>query len=492
MSNDLVSTIKDVWKRNKLGTGMFVIGVILCIIGAIFFVIWKINFVSFSDKTPYVIIMILLGVPFVLTGINVMLRSPKSYEGFYKRYIGKNDTSIIQLFVSIMFTIMLFVSYPDGWDYPTFYIIIIPYLVCTLLLTTNIFFIIDNKEKDLERTIKELEESRTIIKEKDNMSIDDTVPDYTIEFANGMKKNIEELKSIMDDLKVSIDLGTKGISDRVTKVINKYRSDNDQLHNDVQKFKQRVEKENEGFKERTNERMIKSLMNTLDNMDELISYKDRGLNYTANDVINIKGEILNILKNEGVDIIKPFIGNDFDDKKCCALQTVETKEFSDKKIVSVKKIGYMFNSGKVLRYADVVVSKGDTIINECVGADTKIAIADIKAENDEIEENLVDINIKPVNIKEKPVNIKEKLVDINTDVKFGNIDVNVDTKSGGNISKSKSENKVNVEGAKLKSGDNKKIDEKKPDDNKKIDEKKPDDNSISNFVYRILGVNKGK
>ena len=386
------TTIKNTWQRNKLGVGMFMIGIILCIIGTMLSLIWKLGF-AYSQKTPYVIAMIGVGIPFILTGINITLQPPKLpiykwyyrwYKGIYTNYIEENEILIIECVVSIILIMLLFISYPDGWHYPNLYIILIPYAVCIFLLIINILFNIDTKETEIEYIRKELKESNIIIKEKEEMYRDNAAPDYTIEFTNKLKRNIDELKTIMDELKINIDSGAKDIVERTTSTANKYRSDNEQLHNDVQKFKQRIEKEKIEFKERINERIIKNLMNTLHNIDELKQYKDKNANYSERDIEKIKDDLYNILKNENIEIINPSIGDDFDDKKCCAIQTVETDKFPEKKIIDVKKIGCMFKSGKIIKYADVIVSKNKmkTDKDDKTRADNKTKIEKIRTRED--------------------------------------------------------------------------------------------------------------
>jgi molecular chaperone GrpE (heat shock protein) len=134
-------------------------------------------------------------------------------------------------------------------------------------MITNILSNIDKKEEEIEFIRRELEDSKTTIKEQEKLCEDNAAPEYVTSFATGLKRNVDELISIMGVLKTSIDHGAKDIANMTTSVANKYRFDNEQLHKDVQNFKQRAEKEKIDSKERANERLIKSLMNTLFNID---------------------------------------------------------------------------------------------------------------------------------------------------------------------------------------------------------------------------------
>ena len=401
MTNGPVTTIKDSWRINKLGAGMFIVGTVLCAVGVILSMIWRLNFVSISDNTVYVTTIIGIGVPFIFAGIGVLLRRPRKLptcmmsEGIIENYvrgtndnyvrgtnetyivetnenyIEKNEMIIIELVASFLLVVFLFASYPNGWDYPNFYILTVPYTICLFLLTMSVLSNVNEKETEISCIEKEVERSDMITKEKEEMCKDSSAPDYTMDFAKKLNRNIDELKTIMDELKIGIDIGARDIAERTAMVANKYKSDNDRLHNDLHGFKQRTEKEKIELKERANERVIKSLMNMLHSIDDLGKYRDKNTGYTVSDIGGIKENIYDIIKNEGVDIINPSIGDNFDDKKCCAITTVDTDKFPGNKIVDIKKIGCMFKSGKVINYADVVVSKSNVKIEDNTKVDAK-------------------------------------------------------------------------------------------------------------------------
>jgi len=508
MTNNPVTTVKNLWRINRLGAGMFIMGAVLCITSVILSTIWRLDFASISDNEVYVVTMIEIGVPFILAGIGILLRPQKlptcmmpedtienytigtvgnyvqgtvgSYvqgtDGSYvqgtdgncvqgtdgncvqgtdgnyikdangnyikdtngnydewtdKNFVGNSGILIIELVASLVLAILLFASYPNGWNYPNFYILILLYATCLLLLTVGVLSNMSEKETDISYMRKEIECSNMIIEEREEMCKDNSAPDYTTDFAKKLNGNIDDLKIIMDELKISIDIGAKGIAERTATVANKYRSDNEKLHNDLQGFKQRTEKEKIESKERANERVIKSLMSTLYSIDELSKYRDKDANYTVGDIGKIKEDIYNIIKNESVDIINPSIGDNFDDKKCCAVKTIETDKFPGNKIVDIKKIGCMFKSGKVINYADVVVSKSDIKVEDNTEVDAKVDTKlDTKANiKNQVEANKVDTKL------DTKANIKNQ-------VEANKVDTKLDTKA--NIKTQVEANKANI------------------------------------------------
>ena len=479
MTNNPVTTVKNLWRINRLGAGMFIIGAVLCITSVILSTVWRLDFASISDNEVYVVTMIEIGVPFILAGIGILLRPQKlptcmmpeetienytigtvgSYvqgtdENYIKdahenytigtdgnhikdtnrnydewtdeNFVGKSEILIIELVASLVFAILLFASYPNGWNYPNFYVLILLYVTCLLLLTVGVLSNISEKETDISYMRKEIECSNMIIEEREEMCKDNSAPDYTTDFAKKLNGNIDDLKVIMDELKISIDIGAKGIAERTAMVANKYRSDNEKLHNDLQGFKQRTEKEKIESKERANERVIKSLMSTLYGIDELSKYRDKNANYTVGDISKIKEDIYNIIKNEGVDIINPSIGDNFDDKKCCAIKTIETDKFSGNKIVDIKKIGCMFKSGKVINYADVVVSKSDIKVEDNAEVDAKVDTKlDTKANiKTQVEANKANIKTQvEANKTDIKTQVEANKTDIKTQVEANKTDI---------------------------------------------------------------------
>jgi len=349
MTNDTTYIIKNIWRTNKLGSWMFIIGMILFIVGIICSIIWKLNLSSSPDNISYVVTAIGIGIPFIFTGINIILNPIKENIMLTIRernninnctnYIGENKILSIGWMASTIFIILFFMSYPKDWYYPQIYIIYIFYVTGISLLIISTFL-------NTANVIAKLKRYDRIIKDKEEMCKEETIPDYIIEFANNLKKNI--------------DGATANLSEKTVSSIKKYKSDNEQLRNDVQNFKQRIEKEKGDYKKYANERIIKSLMKMFYNIDYALKYKDnKDINNMINHVEGIKRDLHNILVEEEIEIINPTIGENFDDTKCCAIQVIETDKLPDNKIMEVKKLGYKFKSGKVI-CADVAVSKNNS------------------------------------------------------------------------------------------------------------------------------------
>ena len=339
MFSSFRDNIKNIWQRKRLGFGIFVSGIALCIISAAISIILNISPTSYPGYVLYSITMIGLGLPLIFYGSNAIMKK-------------ENYMSFLGLIISISFAIIFFTSYSDRQYYDRLYVIYSFYSAGMLILIVDTFLAINKKENEtvyLRGQIKDADNTITnILIEKENMCKGEAIPDYINEFS--------------DKLKQSIDSEVKHLSDRTVSTIRKYKMDNDRLHDDVQKFKQRTEKEKSDFKERANEMIIKDLTNVIINIDELGQHKHPDSGYTADDIKRIKDYLFNILKDEEVEIINPSIGDNFDDKRCCAIETVENDKFPDNKIVSVKKIGCLLKSGKVVKYADVVVSKNKLVV----------------------------------------------------------------------------------------------------------------------------------
>lgn len=331
-----MDSIKNIWQRNRLGSGMFIGGIALCIISAALSIILNISPISHSGYVSYLITMIGLGLPLIFYGSNTIMK-----------YSEKNYISFLGFVITISFAILFFTSYSDSQYHDRLYVIYSFYSAGMLLLIVDTFLKINKKESDTILLLEETNKAYLMIKERYDMCKDEAVPDYISEFVKKLKEDI--------------DSRTKELSDMTIRSIRRYKTDNDRLHDDVQKFKQRTEKEKSDFKDRANEMIIKDLVNVIVNIDELGQHKHDS-NYTIDDIKRIKDYLFNILKDEEVEIINPSIGDNFDDKRCCAIETVENDKFPENKIVSVKKIGCLLRSGKVVKYADVVVSKNKLVV----------------------------------------------------------------------------------------------------------------------------------
>lgn len=402
MTNNFTSIMKNVWKISKSGLLLFISGMILFIVDVIYSIIWRVNFSSSPDEISYIVTIIGIGIPFVLAGINMILNPVKEnpniiirgrdYLEDFMNYVKGYNMLLAGLTLSIMFIIFFFMSYPDGWYYPNTYIVYIFYMIGISMLIVDTF-------SNAANVIEKLGESNRIIKQKEDMCKEETIPDYITEFANNIKKDIDD--------------AVDNLSERTVSSIKKYRLDNEQLHIDVQNFRQRIEKEKGDSKKYANERIIKNLMKMLHSIDYTLKYKDnKDINNMINDVEGIKKDLNNIIKDEEVEIIDPSVGDDFDDTKCCAVQVIETDKSPNNKIMEVKKLGYRFKSGKVI-CADVVVSKNNSKQKPIIDKDNKDDNKDDKNKDKKADKD------KPENMVNKDDNKVDKNKDKPDKVNIG-------------------------------------------------------------------------
>lgn len=124
---------------------------------------------------------------------------------------------------------------------------------------------------------------------------------------------------------------------------------------DFENYKKKEQERLESFKKRSKENLIRELITILDSFDlSVLSSDDDKVEKKGVELI--RGQLQNILKNNGMSIIETSIGDEFNPQIHEAVERVE----SDKEegvIVEVIKAGYKF-SEKVIRPSQVKVSKG--------------------------------------------------------------------------------------------------------------------------------------
>lgn len=100
-----------------------------------------------------------------------------------------------------------------------------------------------------------------------------------------------------------------------------------------------------------NERIIKELIPLIDTFDIALNYnpQDQG-------IIMLKEQCMQILKKYGVTEIKPNSGDDFNPYDHEALETQQSEEIEDGKIIKVIQNGYKLHD-RLVKAARVIVSK---------------------------------------------------------------------------------------------------------------------------------------
>ena len=119
---------------------------------------------------------------------------------------------------------------------------------------------------------------------------------------------------------------------------------------DYDNLRKRVEREREDLEKLAGLKLILRILPILDNLKAAQNHlKDAGLAITI-------GELENILKDEGVEEIKPNKGDNFDHNLHEVTEVVENSQ-EENKIEEVVLSGWKFTDGIIIRPAKVRVGK---------------------------------------------------------------------------------------------------------------------------------------
>lgn len=124
---------------------------------------------------------------------------------------------------------------------------------------------------------------------------------------------------------------------------------------DFENYKKKEQERLESFKKRSKEKLIRELITILDSFDlSVLSSNDEKVEKKGVELI--RSQFQNILKNNGLSVIKTSIGNEFNPEIHEAVERVESDK-PEGQIIEVIKTGYKV-SEKVIRPSQVKVSKG--------------------------------------------------------------------------------------------------------------------------------------
>jgi molecular chaperone GrpE len=119
---------------------------------------------------------------------------------------------------------------------------------------------------------------------------------------------------------------------------------------DYDNLRKRIEREKEDLENLASLKLILRLLPILDNLRAAQNHvRDAGLAITI-------GEFENLLKDEGIEEIKPNKGENFDHNLHEAIEVVENCQ-EENKIEDVVLSGWRFKDGIVVRHAKVKVGK---------------------------------------------------------------------------------------------------------------------------------------
>lgn len=128
---------------------------------------------------------------------------------------------------------------------------------------------------------------------------------------------------------------------------------------DMENLKKRQERERQGFIKYGNEKILKDLINVVDNFDRSIDAikndEDEKIKNIAVGIEMVKGQFLEVLVANGLQPIES-VGKKFDPNFHEALTKQEVEGKEEDEIIAEYQKGYMLN-GRLLRASKVVVAK---------------------------------------------------------------------------------------------------------------------------------------
>lgn len=122
---------------------------------------------------------------------------------------------------------------------------------------------------------------------------------------------------------------------------------------DFQNFKRRTEKEKSDIYAFANEKIVKELLDVIDNFERALAAGNDGDKFLEGMEMILK-QLLSVLERAGVSEIK-CLGEDFDPNFHNAVMTEDSTEYESGKVTEVLQKGYILNS-RVVRPAMVKVA----------------------------------------------------------------------------------------------------------------------------------------
>lgn len=172
--------------------------------------------------------------------------------------------------------------------------------------------------------------------------------------ADADENNVEELKA----KKTEDDTVEKGQEEAEQKEED-FKEKFYYLAAEFENARKRFDREREKFVKYGNERILKSLLDVVDNLDRTFSSikddEDEKIKNIANGIGMVQEQFIKVLTDNGLEKIES-LGKEFDPNfhEAMAQQPVEGKK--DNEVVQVYQDGYMLN-GRLLRAAKVIIAK---------------------------------------------------------------------------------------------------------------------------------------
>ena len=148
------------------------------------------------------------------------------------------------------------------------------------------------------------------------------------------EKNVEPPKKVVRE-------------DKLSEEEESYKSRLIRITADFENYKKRQTKERSTIITQANERLLKSIIVILDDLNRA-KKEDEGVNL-------IYKKFLSILEKEGLKEIELKTGDDYNIDEAEAITKVENKELGPDKVLEVVEKGYKLNT-HVIRYAKVIIT----------------------------------------------------------------------------------------------------------------------------------------
>ena len=131
------------------------------------------------------------------------------------------------------------------------------------------------------------------------------------------------------------------------------------LQAEYENYRKRVIKEKEGYKKYLLENLLSELLVVVDNIDRAVTASTKKHNFDSllDGVSLVQKQFLDILKNQGVEVLEIKIGDLFDPYRHHAVVHESSEEYQEDAITKILQPGYKVGD-RILRPAMVVVSSG--------------------------------------------------------------------------------------------------------------------------------------
>lgn len=187
-----------------------------------------------------------------------------------------------------------------------------------------------------------------------NKTSNENLEKGTVNETQDIEKITSDIQAEKKEVADEVDTLKKELEEK-DKLIKEYLSRLQYLQADFENYKKRSLKEKEDYIKLANELLITQILDILDNFERAIESAKQTTNKEPiiQGIEMIYNQLLNVLKNEGLEVIKA-IGEPFDPYKHEAMMLVSSNDYKDNTIIEELQKGYMLHS-EVIRPSKVKV-----------------------------------------------------------------------------------------------------------------------------------------